>query len=239
MGVRNRTTTLRCECLPQPTEDPAPSLQLGPLASEARQRRQFRKGRNRVDWTARVGSWGEALLARGRRRAWHFGEMLGACRNGNLDQIKALVQADRRRAVNVDEAGATPLHRVCSYNHVECGQYLIDNNADVNGLDKYHEAPMKRAAYNGHVDSLVMLLKAGANANYADPTGKMALHHAAEQGRLQCVEALLDNGALVDAEDQHYTTPLLLAAGNGHTTVCRVLLENGTRPPRCVERVRR
>jgi len=26
---------------------------------------------------------------------------------------------------------------------------MIENNADVNGLDKYQEAPMKRAAYNG------------------------------------------------------------------------------------------
>ena len=75
--------------------------------------------------------------------------MLSACRNGNLEQIKALVASDKTRGIRVDEAGATPLHRVCSYNHTECGKFLIDNNADVNGLDKYQEAPMKRAAYNG------------------------------------------------------------------------------------------
>ncbi len=62
--------------------------------------------------------------------------MEDACRRGNLEQVRGYVAIDSRRAVQADDRGVTPLHRVAAFNHVEIAEFLIENKADANAVDK-------------------------------------------------------------------------------------------------------
>lgn len=63
--------------------------------------------------------------------------MEDACRKGDLEQVKAFVAVDVRRASTPDSFGVTPLHRACGYNHVEIAEFLIESKADVNAVDRW------------------------------------------------------------------------------------------------------
>jgi ankyrin repeat protein len=111
--------------------------------------------------------------------------MEAACRRGDIDAVKALVAIDSRRAYMPDSNGITPIHRAAAGNHVEVMEYLIEQRADTNALDRYGDTPLKRACYDGFVDSANVLIFAGADVNLADSLGKTPLHHAAERGHAQ------------------------------------------------------
>jgi ankyrin repeat protein len=111
--------------------------------------------------------------------------MEAACRRGDLEAVKALVSIDARRAYTPDANGVTPVHRAAAGNHIEVIEFLLQNRADPNALDRYGDTPLKRASYDGFVDAANALLAAGADVNRADSLGKTPLHHAAERGHFQ------------------------------------------------------
>mmetsp|Transcript_6497 Transcript_6497/g.23095 ORF Transcript_6497/g.23095 Transcript_6497/m.23095 type:complete len:766 (-) Transcript_6497:95-2392(-) len=156
--------------------------------------------------------------------------MENACRTGNLEAVKGLVNVDRNRALREDASGQTPLHRVAAYNHMEILNFLIDCRADVNALDRYGDSALKKAIFNGHYEVVFRLIEMGADVNVCDHTGKTPLHFAAEKGDAACVELMIEKGANVNAEiqGQHYLTPLHLAAIHGHNSVCKALLAAGS-----------
>ena len=108
-------------------------------------------------------------------------EIHKACRDGNLEMVRSLI--DRKdKLVNLREyRGWTPLFYACATNSVEIACFLITKGACVDAKDKYGETPLHRTVSekcgrirkNSVSCSLVkMLLDSGADPEIKDKNGR-------------------------------------------------------------------
>lgn len=62
-------------------------------------------------------------------------ELIAAATEGNLDRVKAVLEADGSLANQKDESGATPLHYAALNGHRDIVRLLVQRGADVNSTD--------------------------------------------------------------------------------------------------------
>src|SRR5690606_22166741 len=101
---------------------------------------------------------------------------------------------------------------------------LLEQNANVNEVDKDGRTALFRVARVGKLETLHLLLEFGANPNLTDEKDEAPLQAAARYGHLECVEALLAAGADVNhcpnPEKTDYSeTALCSAARKGFAEV--------------------
>jgi ankyrin repeat protein len=99
---------------------------------------------------------------------FELGQLHQACAEGNLDEIKRLLQTDHVRLINTfDELSLTPLMRAAMGGHVEAVGLLIAAGADVNAHDdrRIGNTAINEVAGDGSFVMIEALLEAGA-----DPT---------------------------------------------------------------------
>jgi len=65
-----------------------------------------------------------------------------AAGDGDLDQVKYLVQAKGISPNTPDEYSYTPMHAAASYGHIDVLEYLISKGGDVNMIDNENETPL-------------------------------------------------------------------------------------------------
>lgn len=105
--------------------------------------------------------------------------LMSACRQGNLDMVKILLEA----GANVNEPkspkGRTPLMVACAYySDVEVCKLLIARGADVNAKANDGTTALMLAADNAKAGVVELLLAQKADINVKDKNGKTALDHA-------------------------------------------------------------
>jgi ankyrin repeat protein len=108
---------------------------------------------------------------------------------------------------------------------------LLEENIDVNVLDKAGFTPLARAAGKGHAKVVRMLIENGADVDGGDhPDIAPALVQAAFGGHTTIVEILLERGAGFNAADQFTSVrekALHVAASHGHVEMLKHLLNAG------------
>jgi ankyrin repeat protein len=65
-------------------------------------------------------------------------------------------------------SGWSPLNIACLEGHKEIVQLLLENDADVNSINKDGETPLHLASVVGHTEIVKLLLKNGAAVNVKD-----------------------------------------------------------------------
>ncbi|KAK3080043.1 hypothetical protein LTS18_003268 [Coniosporium uncinatum] len=106
------------------------------------------------------------------------------------------------RTTNAQE---TALAIAARRNLVGLVEYLCDQGADLNALDRWGWTPLLRAIESKAHDTLKMLLDRGANHTRRTPTGATILHIAAIRGNVETFDILASgslNGMDVEAKDQ-------------------------------------
>ena len=180
------------------------------------------------------------------------GEIHDAARDGNLENVKALLNDHPDLIFSKDnEHGWTPLHWAAVMGHKGMMELLLAHGAEVNvheaaagGLlekvkallkdnpdvvfskDSNGATPLQVAAGYGHRDVAELLLASQADVNAKNPFGQTPLHWAAVGGHKDVAALLLANEADVNAKDKKGDTPLHGAASRGHKDVMEVLLAN-------------
>jgi len=101
---------------------------------------------------------------------------------------------------------------------------LLDNGANVNGIDQFGRTALMEAVQYGNEKIVEALLKHGANVNAADEYGKTALIIAIEKGHTQIANMLLLTHAIdIDAETSDGNTALTYAREQGNNEMVELL----------------
>ena len=176
--------------------------------------------------------------------------MVEAAEQGNLAEVKAYLECDRRTFIpnyginSCDWAGETALHAAARNGHTEIVRYLISKGADLNAPDYYligcegatiHaqdwqtcETPLHEACKNGNVEIIKLLVENGAQLDPVDSGHNTPLSNAAAKGHLDAVKYLVGKNARMDMEDVDGHTPIWMAVVNGHAPVVEFMLASGS-----------
>jgi len=161
------------------------------------------------------------------------GEIHDAAAGGDLEKVKALVNANRDLVNSKDTNlmpglySETPLHLAVFYDRKDIVEFLLTNKADVNAKDDGGRTPLYGAALVGDINIMELLLANGADVNVKDSGGETPLHAAAGNDHPDMVKLLLANKVDFTARDNRGNTPLHDAAESFHTDSVRLLLAKG------------
>ncbi|RDD37563.1 Transient receptor potential cation channel subfamily A member 1-like protein [Trichoplax sp. H2] len=158
----------------------------------------------------------------------------GACMEGHLDIVKALVNYAKtgrhgyyelKDVLNAtDTDNCTPLHYATENSHASVVAFLLENGADVNAKKSNGKTSLHLAAVRS-LEIVKLLLRYGAKVNVKNTKSQTPLHRAAGFNRPQIVEYLIQKGARIEARDCDFFTPLLSAAAYGRVDSVKTLLE--------------
>ena len=159
-----------------------------------------------------------------------------AANDGDLDQVKELVQAGANVSAAVEGDGS-PLIGAARSRRPEIARYLLDQGADPNGIVKGDGSPLINAAQRGSLEITQLLVDRGADVNLAVEGDENPLMNAAEGGHLPLVQYLVSKGADVHARiyterydgGGEWRTAISQARKNGHTAVVKYLESLGAR----------
>ncbi|KAJ3051573.1 Ankyrin repeat domain-containing protein 16 [Rhizophlyctis rosea] len=159
-----------------------------------------------------------------------------ACRAGNLDILKCLVE-DFGADVNVPNKNSRrPLHECIE--HHELVAYLLSHNADPNGFKQGTWTPLMLAASKSLPATLTLLHTHGALLNPTNKDGWTCLHLSAQSGSLPCTSNILSHSpSLLWTHARNGMVPVHVAAKHGFTECVEALMgkmveeEQGGRKP--------
>jgi ankyrin repeat protein len=161
-----------------------------------------------------------------------------ACKGGNLDVVKYLVDVQRANVNAKDKYNKTPLHNACYCRNgrrfglglegLDVVKYLVKHGADVKAKDHYNNTPLHYACRNGNLDMVNYLIEQGADVEAKDNDNDTLLHYACYNGNLELVKYLVvEQGADMNAKDNRNNTPLYRACQSENPNLVKYLVEKG------------
>jgi ankyrin repeat protein len=119
---------------------------------------------------------------------------------GDVDRLRALLDAVPALAGAWSEDGFTALHFAAFFGHPEAAKLLVERGADLEARSTNTQfaldaAPLHSASAAGQLEVCEVLLEAGADVNAVQHGGYTALLDAAANGNAELVALLLERGA--------------------------------------------
>ena len=148
-----------------------------------------------------------------------------AAKNGDTDEVAALVSMDSRLTRTHDCDGWTPLHLAAHYGHADIVSIMLHNNApvDIRSTNTMANTPLHAALAGRRNDVSKMLIEAGADVNARQHGGWAPLHAAAANGDRDMVELLIARGADRVAANDAGVTAASIARERGHAALADFL----------------
>ena len=122
----------------------------------------------------------------------------------------------------------TAINAALAKGELEIAQTLLDNSANVNGVDLIGDSALHRAAEAGHHAVAELLLRYKADVTQEGAERRTPLHVAARAGELNICQLLLKHGADLACKTRNGRTPLHLASISGHLEIVQCLVRHGT-----------
>lgn len=152
------------------------------------------------------------------------------CFNGNLSEIKILIQNNKNIVNQINKLGDLPLHRACEGGHREVVEFLLLNNAnpaliDQNpkkGFTAYHSACMQN-----NMQIFALLFPRGQNEGLKvlSQKGRTVLHCAVFSNNLPVMACLTNKEINLNAKDTFMgSTALHIAAWKGYDKAAEHLI---------------
>jgi len=115
-------------------------------------------------------------------------EIHDAARNGDVEKVKSLLQANPSLVSSKDENGNLPLHSASSRGQTEVAAVLLAGKADPNAKGQNGGTPLHAAAAGGCREAAEMLLAKGADPNARNNNGQTPLWDALHSVRMEKAE---------------------------------------------------
>lgn len=151
-----------------------------------------------------------------------------ACRQGDIDAVRAMIAADPAIVDTDDEHGWRPVFHAALWRHEPVVRLLIGSGADLAAHDGYVMHYAGEVPNNKPIVSL--LVQYGALDAHVRPTGDLSrqLLAAVFLGDVERLRSLLSRHPhLASTSDGRGDQPIHHAARNGDTSIVRVLIEQG------------
>lgn len=150
-----------------------------------------------------------------------------ACKHGDYDQVKTMLETNSNLATMTDSNGCSGLIYAATNGHNKIVSLILSISTEaINTLEPFKEgSPLLYAATKGNIATVRVLLENGANSNLEDTNGVTPLHLAIEQEYLEIVGMLCSHGASLLARDKNGNTPLDLMARSDNPELRSIFLE--------------
>jgi len=144
-----------------------------------------------------------------------------AAKNGDTDEVAALLSMDSRLTRTHDSDGWTPLHLAAHYGHADIVSIMLHNNApvDIRSTNTMANTPLHAALAGRRNDVSKMLIEAGADVNARQHGGWVPLHAAAANGDREMVDLLIARGADRAAMNDAGVSAAAIARDRGHAAL--------------------
>jgi len=101
--------------------------------------------------------------------------LMNSSKGENIQQITELIEAGANiNAVKIEQK-ETPLHIAIRYGHKEVAEFLLNEGANINALERRKWTPLHTAVKSGKMEVAELLLDRGANVNSVDKKGRTPL----------------------------------------------------------------
>lgn len=98
-------------------------------------------------------------------------QLVWACKNGDMDQVKAIVEKPGFDVNKELLGGRNGLHFAADYGQKDVIKFLISKGADVNRPDRYGITALLASIFESKTECVKLLLEKGANKNLKAPDG--------------------------------------------------------------------
>nr|XP_008191477.1 PREDICTED: transient receptor potential cation channel subfamily A member 1 isoform X2 [Tribolium castaneum] len=162
-----------------------------------------------------------------------------ACAQGATDIVKLMFKMQPEEKLpclaSCDVQKMTPLHCAAMFDHPEIVEFLINEGADINPMDKEKRSPLLLAALRGGWRTVHVLIRLGADINVKDVNRRNVLHlvvmnggrleqFASEVSKAKSQTSLLQ---LLNEKDINGCSPLHYASREGHIRSLENLIRLG------------
>lgn len=155
-----------------------------------------------------------------------------AARDGNLETLISLAQADPDSLYSFCSMGKTPLHWATGKNHPEIVKVLLERfkmPADTRNANQ--GTPLHVAASQAQYNCAKILIAHGADLNSQAKDGATPLHFACfkgkKQGHIDCIKLLLEKGCDANPQMKNGVTPMNIAVKRNNSEVIKILKTYG------------
>ncbi|KAJ8317508.1 hypothetical protein KUTeg_005412 [Tegillarca granosa] len=138
-------------------------------------------------------------------------DLFEACRNGDLNKVKKLVNHHNVNAKDTAGRKSSPLHFAAGFGRKDVVEHLLECGASVHAKDDGGLIPLHNACSFGHAEVVQLLLRSGADANARDNWNYTPLHEAAIKGKIDVCIVLLQHCADPNIRNTDTKTALDLA----------------------------
>nr|XP_029722327.1 transient receptor potential cation channel subfamily A member 1-like isoform X1 [Aedes albopictus] len=162
-----------------------------------------------------------------------------AAAQGAIEIVKLmfLMQPQEKRiSLNcTDIQKMTPLHCAAMFDHPEIVEYLVQEGADINALDKENRSPLLLSASRGGWRTVMVLIRLGANISLKDVNSRNVLHLVIMNGgrldefakEVSCTQSETYLLLLLNEKDETGCSPLHYASREGHIRSLENLIRLG------------
>ncbi len=154
-------------------------------------------------------------------------DILEATREGNLEQVRSLLNEDATSVNSSNDRGSTALNLASESGQIQIVKLLLDSGADIEAVDIDGDSPLMGAAYKGQPHIFLLLISRGANTAILNVSENGILHYAAIGGSVEIAQLALAAGSDINAQNYEQSTPLLMAAARNRQETVRFLIERG------------
>ena len=103
-----------------------------------------------------------------------------ALKNNNIELVSEIIELIFNISANSNsEDKTTPLHLACCNGSTKVVIALIENNYDLNAIDKHENTPLHIATKNNHTEIAMILIEKGADLNARNRYGGYTPIHLA------------------------------------------------------------
>lgn len=152
-------------------------------------------------------------------------ELLKACFDGNLDEVKKIIKSNSF----INDEDTEPILLAAYRNHINVVKHLIENGFSPDDSDTNFDGHSALMIFieNNNINGVKLLLDNNCNIEHRNLAGQTALLLAVELGYINIVKKLIDHDANVNILDETYFSPLFIAISLKNKKIIKLLIESG------------